>query len=237
MTRRHKQIEWTPDKIAKFWDYTSAFPELYFTFKFGDVIVGKLKKYLKGKNVLDYGCGTGFLIPHLLDAGCSVTGLDFSEKSVEGVNERFAGRPGFNGAFRLEKLLEENKKFEVIILVEVIEHLDDAAFESVIKNIKQLVAKDGVVIFTTPNDERLNDSEVFCPNCEQTFHRWQHIRSWNEVNLPEFLNKSGLDVFRTFLTDFSVSFSKTKIGGLKGLIKKMMRMKAPHLVCIAKLPD
>lgn len=74
-----KQIEWSPEQVAKFWDHTSQFPELYFTYQFGHSIINKLKGYLKkDSKILDYGCGTGFLIPHLLKCGFKVTGIDFS---------------------------------------------------------------------------------------------------------------------------------------------------------------
>lgn len=70
MKKEYKQIEWTPENVAKFWDYTSNFPELYFTYRCGDMVVKKSGKYLKkGIDVLDYGCGAGSLIFHLLKSG------------------------------------------------------------------------------------------------------------------------------------------------------------------------
>ena len=138
----YKQIEWTAENVEKFWDYTSQFPELYFTYRCGGSVVKKNKKYLKKDcNVLDYGCGTGFLIPHLLKSGVNVTGLDFYDKSVESVNKKFSGEPYFKGAFKQEDIFKKELKFDIIFLLEVIDHLDDEYLGKTFENIKKLLKK------------------------------------------------------------------------------------------------
>src|SRR5437764_11799448 len=42
-----------------------------------------------GKDVLDYGCGPGYLAKHLVEGGAtSVTGIDVSEGEIEQARER-----------------------------------------------------------------------------------------------------------------------------------------------------
>lgn len=52
---------------------------------------------LKGKSVLDAGCGPGAFAFRLAGAGAKVTGVDISEREVESANER-AAREGFHNA-------------------------------------------------------------------------------------------------------------------------------------------
>lgn len=221
----YKQIQWTPENISKFWDYESEFPQNYFTYQFGGAIINKLKKYFKkAKTVLDYGCGTGFLIPHLLRLNLKVTGIDYSEKSIASVNEKFRDKKNFEGAFLVNNLINKNQKFDAIIVVEVVEHLTDEFLGKEINNIKKLLEPNGIVIFTTPNEENLENSRIFCPQCEHVFHRWQHVRNWSSKSLAPYMKKHGFKIIDCYATDFSSS--------LKGIAKKILHKKLPHLVCI-----
>lgn len=231
-----KQMEWTAEKVSRFWDYLSRFPEHYFTFQFGDILVNRLARYFKDKKtILDYGCGVGYLIPHLLKRGFQVTGLEFSGKSIEIVNDQFGKSPNFKGAFLHDELLNKNEKFDVIFVIEVIEHLDDATLSGIFQNIKKLLAPNGIVIFTTPNNEDLSLSMVFCPDCEVTFHRWQHVRSWTRESLTHHLSQHGFSVLHCGVTDFSASVRKNWKTYLKYLGKRFLGMPAPHLFCVAKV--
>lgn len=232
----YEQINWTKENVAKFWDYTSQFPELYFTYRCGGSVVKKFKKYLKKDcNVLDYGCGTGFLIPHLLKFGVNVTGLDFSDKSVESVNKKFSGEPYFKGAFKKEDIIKKGLKFDVIFLLEVIEHLDDEYLEKTFEDIKKLLTENGVVVITTPNDEKLADNHIFCPQCECVFHRWQHVRSWDEIKLRGYLEEQGFKIVGLFTTDFSAFSWKNKFDFIKHIVKRMLGCRAPKLACVCKI--
>lgn len=231
----YKQINWTEENVAKFWDYTSQFPELYFTYRCGGSVVKKFKKYLKKDcNVLDYGCGTGFLIPHLLKFGVNVMGLDFSDKSVESVNKKFSGEPYFKGAFKKEDIFKKRLKFDVIFLLEVVEHLNDEYLEKTFEDIKKLLTENGIAIITTPNDEKLEDNHIFCPQCEHVFHRWQHVRGWDEIKLRDYLEKRGLKIVELFTTNFPEFSWKNKFDFVKHIVKRMLGYKASKLVCVYK---
>lgn len=232
----YKQMEWTGERVAKFWNYISNFPELYFTYKCGDLVVAKTKKYLKrGSNVLDYGCGTGFLIPHLLKSGANVMGLDFSEESIRSVNDRFTGEGNFKGAFTKEQLIEKHAHFDVIFLLEVIEHLNDKYLEEVFNDLKYFLKKDGVCIITTPNDEKLEDNYIFCPQCEHVFHKWQHMSSWDKNKLRTYVENRGLKIVELYKAYFEASFKKDKFLFMKHVVKKILGKASSKLVCVCKL--
>lgn len=227
------QLEWTDEKISNFWNYWSQYPEQYFTYQFGSQIAQRLTPYLRDKKeILDYGCGSGYLIEPLLSFGVRVTGLDFSPKSVETVNKRFKGKPNFSGAFLHTDIPKHQAQFDVIVMIEVIEHLNDHYLQETVKNLKALLKPGGIAIVTTPNDENLSENMVYCPESQKAFHRWQHVRSWSEETLSDFLTQSGFKIEECFTTDFSVSFSRNKFASFKYLAKKALNKKLPHLVCI-----
>ena len=227
-------IEWTEENVKNFWNFYAQFPEMYFTYQYGEKIVSRLSKYLRGKsNVLDYGCGTGYLIAHLLNSTLEVTGVDFSEDSIEVVNNKFKSKNNFKGAFQPGDIVQNENlknKFEIITLIEVIEHLDDYYLEETIANLKKLVSQNGIVIFTTPNDENLQDSLVYCPESKKVFHRWQHVRSWSATSLEDYLSGSGFKTIAIFTTDFS------REKNLSSFFQSIfVKKKYPHLVFVCSL--
>lgn len=230
-------IVWDEKLVIKFWDYYSQYPELYFTYQFGGNIVNVLSQYVKPSGaILDYGCGTGFIIKHFVNKGFETYGADTSSQSVEFVNKQYKGQPNFKGAYLLEDLFKLNKKFDVICVVEVIEHLTDEFLVPLVENVKKIGNPGSKIIFTTPNNERLDDSVVYCPVCEHTFHRWQHVRSWNVQSLPSFMEGHGLKVDNCFATDFSSVAPEGMMKKLKHSVRKFFYSSPqPHLVAICSI--
>lgn len=237
---KYKMMEWTDENIKKFWDYESNLKENYFTYQVGDKVVEYLHSYLSDKkNILDFGCGAGYLIEHLLKIGLEVYGLDFSDKSIEKVNEKYRNDPLFKGAFTMGSDMNNVNKFDSIIATEVIEHLDDNKLKSTMNFIKNSLTDNGIAIFTTPNDEDLSKSMVYCPEAECVFHRWQHVRSWTEESLRTYLLLYFREV-ETFTLDLkqygkekNISL-REKIKRLLGLSKKVDEIYAPNLIAIVK---
>jgi hypothetical protein len=135
------------------------------------------------------------------------------------------------------------------MVVEVIEHLNDWYLESSLELIKQLLAKQGVVIFTTPNDEDLAKSMILCPSTNEVFHRWQHVRSWNNNSIRASLNEHGYKVIDILETRFLIPGKQNRSGSfsirkkITSILKRIFLKKAvarrpfkmPHLVAVAGL--
>ncbi len=236
MTKSYRSMEWTPERIARFWDWQSQFPECYFTYQFGDRIVQALREHLTGKHsVLDFGCGTGFLIPSLAAVAENVYGGDVSPKSLERTNKYAVGVANFRGAYLISDLVARKLRFDAIMIVEVVEHLPDHALVEVLNTARELVKPNGRVIITTPNEERLEDSEIYCAEADVVFHRWQHVRSWTASRLSDWVTKHGYEVVKVYTTDFSL----WPTASLRGLRQRFQRArnpqsKPPHLVCVAR---
>ena len=78
-------------------------------------------------NALDLGCGSGFMSLLLLDAGCKVTGIDFSDDMLAFARENIASR-GYEAEFlhmRAQKLEFPDNSFDFIVSRNVTWTLED----------------------------------------------------------------------------------------------------------------
>lgn len=187
-----KSLQWSDEMVAKFWANQNTTKENYFTFQVKELLVKKFNKHIQG-SVLDYGCGLGFFLEELLKRRKDITakGMEFTDDSILACNQRLGGKEQYQGTFNIEQLKSSGEQFDCITLFEVIEHLSDDYVDSVMTNIKALLKKNGKLIITTPNNENLDAGQVFCPNCEHSFHRMQHVQSWNIDSLGEVLIQHG----------------------------------------------
>ena len=232
--------------VKAFWDYESAFPKKFFTHKRRHEIIRQIGQYLPdGCSVLDYGCGPGNLIEPLLDAGFSVAGLDLSPSTRETVRSRFGEHANFNGVYDQKEIDLSELKFDAIIVAEVIEHLYDDQLDSLLTTLKTLSHGGTHIVFTTQNEECLEDSYILCPLSGELFHRWQHVRNWSEASVAAYMIKRGFTDTRTFTTDFNVTLSvrgkhhPLRIRWWSALRKRLRyliqsRRKRPHLVIVSR---
>ena len=94
------------------------------------------KKKIKNIDVMDLGCGGGLTCEPLSRLGAKVTGIDFVKKNIM-VAKQHAEISNLNINYIHADLmnLKINKKFDLIILFEILEHLED--WEGLIKKIKK----------------------------------------------------------------------------------------------------
>jgi 2-polyprenyl-6-hydroxyphenyl methylase/3-demethylubiquinone-9 3-methyltransferase len=99
--------------------------------------------------VLDIGCGAGFLSNHLAREGIAVTGLDASQASID-----VAARHDETGAVRY--LLGDalhlpfaNESFDVVCAMDFLEHVEDPA--AVVAEVARVLKPGGVFFFHTFN--------------------------------------------------------------------------------------
>lgn len=231
-----RQLKWTTELAEKFWDYQSRFPEAYFSTQFGAQIAKAIQNATpKGGAILDYACGIGGLTGHLLEAGLSVAGCDLSPESIIATRNKHGNHSRFLGAFSMAELARSDLKFDVVVLAELIEHVDDELLHFIFNDAIRLLSPGGVIIITTPNNEDLSIETVYCPCCNHTFHRWQHVRSWSAETLSSQLRVHNLNVVKAITTDFSLAPQS-------GLVRYWMRLflnfisnkRAPHLLGIAR---
>lgn len=183
------EIKWKPEEVARIWDYYSKNPSYrnqYFALHSGDAILKWVSQRIKlhGKEVLDFGCGPGFFLEKLLSprlGAASGSGMDFSTRSIEATKDRLANNACFKQAVLAQTLPTPlpPESFDVVFLMEVIEHLDDAALRATVGEAMRVLHKGGYIVVTTPNEEDLDANKTICPECGCIFHRWQHLRRFD----------------------------------------------------------
>jgi len=139
------------DLAHRWWDPESEFKPLHdinpLRLDYIDRKVG-----LRGKVVLDVGCGGGILSESMAARGARVMGIDLSDKAL-GVARLHLLESGQSVEYRkvaTEALAEEMPgAFDVVTCLEVVEHVPDPA--STIKACAKLVKPGGQVFFSTIN--------------------------------------------------------------------------------------
>jgi len=99
-----------------------------------------------GGEILDIGCGTGFIGEKLIKKGCKVYGVDYSVNAVKKAKQK--GIIAAAGDFT-KKNVFPGVKFDGIILGEIIEHIIDT--DAFLRDIKKRLKTGGYIIITTPN--------------------------------------------------------------------------------------
>jgi 2-polyprenyl-6-hydroxyphenyl methylase / 3-demethylubiquinone-9 3-methyltransferase len=108
---------------------------------------------LKGKQVLDVGCGGGILADSMARKGADVLGIDLAGKSLKVAQLHALEAETPNIQYRevaVEALAAERpQSFDVVTCMEMLEHVPDPA--SVVSACAQLVKPGGWVFFSTLN--------------------------------------------------------------------------------------
>lgn len=192
---------------------------------------------LQNKLVLDYGAGKGFLFEHLLNHGCRVKTLEFSNDGFSYLEERFSGRVNYIDTTKAEGLPTtlQDSSVDVVIIVEVIEQLLDSYFESTFSEVFRVLRPGGTLVVTTPNDEDLEKSLTCCPECMIYFHRMQHVRSFTEESLCRFLESKGFSDCRTETVNLAAFNDSSILNLLRRIKRKIGLGKQPHLVGFAQI--
>lgn len=192
-------VEWNPQKIARFWNWYSSQPDkadTYWSKQFGAQLLSRVSKHvpLEG-TIIDYGCGRGFLLQHLAKVApeARLFAADSSAESVAHVARLFEGNPAFRAAHVLHELPSDlpGDAFSVVFCLEAIEHLLPDAIDGELTELHRITAPGGVVVVTTPNDEALRAPSVLCPDCGAVFHPVQHLSSWTSKRLSEQMGAYG----------------------------------------------
>tara|TARA_Y100000768_G_scaffold219317_1_gene165332 strand:+ start:444 stop:1148 length:705 start_codon:yes stop_codon:yes gene_type:complete len=105
---------------------------------------------LTNKDILDIGCGGGLVTEPLTKLGGNVTGIDFVKSNIE-IAKKHSKIQNLEINYicgDVEKT-KFKKKFDIIVLFEVLEHLDN--WKKFISNIKKNIKPNGKVIISTIN--------------------------------------------------------------------------------------
>ncbi|RUL52010.1 MULTISPECIES: bifunctional 2-polyprenyl-6-hydroxyphenol methylase/3-demethylubiquinol 3-O-methyltransferase UbiG [Lysinibacillus] len=110
-----------------------------------------ITKKVNELNILDLGCGEGFILSYLSEQynqKLNLNGLDYSEHQLEFARKKVPNA-SFSQADFSKGIPYEDESFDLIYSGEVIEHLYDPDF--FVEEINRVLKKDGILVITTPN--------------------------------------------------------------------------------------
>ena len=105
------------------------------------------RRYVRGKTVLDVGCGFGYGTASLAESALSATGVDPYEPAIQYARNRYPGCRFIVGD--VESIDASRNSFDVVVSMEVIEHVQ--APETFLDHIRGILAPHGTIVISTPN--------------------------------------------------------------------------------------
>ena len=228
-TINKKEIEKFSKIAEEWWDPQGKFKPLH---KFNPIRISYIKeniistfkltnkkKPLDKVKILDVGCGGGLLSEPMTRLGAKVSGIDASERNIN-VAKIHAKKNNLKIDYKCispEKLNTETK-FDVILNMEIIEHVEDVDF--FLKSCSKLLKKDGIMFVATLN--KTLKSYLFAIIGAEYILRWLPIgtHSWEKFikpnDLVNILKKYNLNLelldgmkFNLIKDEWSISSDKS----------------------------
>jgi len=224
-TVNKKEIEKFSRMAEEWWNPTGKFKPLH---KFNPIRIKYIKENIistfrlkdNGKplnkiQILDIGCGGGLLSEPMSRLGADVTGIDASIKNIS-VAELHAKKNNIKIKYicSTPEKLNMEKKFDVILNMEIIEHVED--IDLFLKSSAKLLKKNGIMFVATLN--KTLKSYIFAILGAEYILRWLPIgtHEWDKFVKPneliELLKKNGLKLNKLDGMNFNLITNQWKIG-------------------------
>lgn len=142
--------------------------------------------------ILEVGCGLGYLTYALRQEGYQATGVDISPEAIAHAEATYG--PYYEAENIVGMSERTTARYDVIIMTELIEHLEDPF--PFIEHVRRLLTPTGHILITTPNKSYLHKEQ----------HTWQsdlppvHFWWFSEQATHHIAQKLGM---RAELIDFS----------------------------------
>ena len=197
-TINKKEIEKFSKIAEEWWDPQGKFKPLH---KFNPIRISYIKesiinsfklkekvKPLKKVKILDIGCGGGLLSEPMSRLGADVMGIDASDKNIE-IAKFHAKKDNLNIKYLCAspEKLNTSKKFDVILNMEIVEHVKDVDF--FLQSCSKLLGKKGIMFVATIN--KTLKSYFFAIIGAEYILRWLPIgtHEWEKFVKPDELVK------------------------------------------------
>jgi len=152
---------------------------------------------IKGKIVLDAGCGDGWYSAQMQKAGAEVHGTDFSGKAIS-----FAEIIVPDVSFKTGSLLElpyEDNFFDVVFSFQVLEHIPPEDLPRAIKEVARVLKPDGLFIPSVPTTIRPMSAAHFQHFTEKTIKEVLEPKFKVERNIGQECYTPLLKIIERFL--------------------------------------
>jgi SAM-dependent methyltransferase len=160
---------------------------------------------LRGGQIIDIGCGEGWVLHWFYNNGWNVKGLDYSAFGIGTHNPEMLQY--FCDGDIYKNLKNLNGQFDIIWLQNVLEHVLNP--KQLLLRIKHLMMPDSILMIQVPNDFSVIQHKLLAMNCiDREF--WitapDHISYFNRNGLENLCSATGLKK-RAEIADFPIDFN------------------------------
>ena len=224
----------------EWWDVKGKFKPLHMFNPIRiEYILEKIKQHYKMKNekpfflknleILDIGCGGGLISEPMARLGGSVTGIDASDKNIK-VAQIHSKRNNLKIKYlnKSPEQLNEIEKFDIILNLEVVEHVQD--LNLYLKSCNKLLKKNGLMFTATLNRTLISYIKAIIG--AEYILRWLPIgtHDWNKFIKPEELEEKLKN--KDFLT---VEIKGLSFNPILNKWKKSEDLSVNYIICSTKI--
>ncbi len=168
-----------------------------------------LKEFSKDVRILELGCGRGTFLEFLINNGYkNVFGIDVSKEQINIAKAQYLNAEEIDV---LEYLKSNNKKFDLIFAIDLIEHFNKNELILLFEGIYNNLRNGGAFVFHTPNGLGINVNKIiygdlthltiFAPNSAMQILK---LVGFNKINFfeTEPYAKNIIGTIRLFLWKF-----------------------------------
>ena len=155
---------------------------------------------VEGKNILDFGCGSGIYAKSLTKKGAIVKGFDISPKMLDIAKKE---NPKLDLRIGSGNKIPFNEKFDIVIAPLVLHYLKD--WNKVFKEIKRVLKTNGYFVFSTTNpvleivgNINSNGKKIELFEIENYFDEKKMYKKWKSIKMPLY-HKTYETIIKTII--------------------------------------
>ena len=239
-TINKEEIQKFSSLAEEWWDVKGKFKPLHMFNPIRiEYITQMIKKYFKISDkkinpfnelkILDIGCGGGLISEPMARLGANVTGIDALEKNIKIAQiHSEENNLKINYINSSPERLKEKEKFDIILNLEIIEHVEDVKLY--IESCSKLLKKDGLMFTATLN--RTVVSYIKAIVGAEYVLRWLPIgtHDWNKFIRPEELEKKlSIANFKT------IEIKGLEFNPFNKKWKKSDNLSVNYIICSSKI--
>ncbi len=167
-----------------------------------------IKQYKKQGNILDVGCAGGIFLNVAIENNFNAYGIEVSKYAVKNAEEKLKSKIELA---TLEHCTFKNKFFDVITLLDVIEHFSNPY--SSLQRVNNLLKDDGIILIYTPNINSLpfyiikEGWGIIAPE--------HHIYYFSPITIGMLLDKTGFSIKKMWFDEIGITEAFLSYGSFK----------------------
>lgn len=114
-----------------------------------------IKKYAPGKNIADYGCGSANFISNAINLGYVCDGVEYNPEFIEILRKNIT----VGSFYSIENFFNNDKKYDVIRLSNVLEHLTDP--KNILEKLYSKLEDNGIILVEGPIEDNFSIAHFF----------------------------------------------------------------------------